>query len=252
VPAASETEEVMSELINRLVAAVLSGSGEPVDPGLVPTVVAIACADVLHVDGAGLSLIGELRVPLAASNPEVRRAEQLQTTLGEGPCLTAVAQGEALTANPDQMRERWPVFDHELRRQTGFRSVAALPLGRRGEPPFGAIDLYFNGAEPDGELLEDSTLRDIIRVVTTFITGAPVNSLLTGADTTPMLAGSGGIVAERMNVWTAVGVLMGATGMGQPEALAMLRAHAFSNTTTLDELAHLITTHQLSVEEVAH
>ena len=81
----------MSGLKNRLAAAVLSGSPVPVDPGLVPTAVSVACAEVLGVDGAGLSLVGDLRVPLAASTPEVRRAEQLQTTLGEGPCLAAVA-----------------------------------------------------------------------------------------------------------------------------------------------------------------
>lgn len=241
----------MSSVIKRLVAEVLDSSADPVDPGLVPTVLAAACQEVLGVDGAGLSLIGDLRVPLAASNPEVRRAEQLQTTLGEGPCLSAVATGEGLAANPVQMMQGWPLFHHELTRQTSFRSVVSLPLVTPVRQPFGALDLYFTGAEPDRGLLEDPVRRDVVRVIATFLTGAPLATLLSGdAASLALPGGAGGVVADRMNVWAAVGMLMGATGISQPEALARLRGHAFSHTLSLEEIAHQLTTHQLPVQEL--
>ena len=240
----------MSELTNRLVAGVLSGSADPVDPGLVPTVLATACADVLGVGGAGLSLIGDLRVPLAASDPDVRRAEQLQTTLGEGPCLSAVTTGEALAADPTQMMQAWPVFHDELTRQTSFQSVVSLPLGMPGKQPFGALDLYSTESEPDRSLLEGPTRHDIVRVVTTFLTGLPLSTLLTHGAAPPLLDGANDLVAARMTVWTAVGMLMATTGNSQAEALALLRGHAYSHTTSLDDIAQQITTHQLPVHEL--
>jgi hypothetical protein len=59
------------------------------DAELVPMVLCQACVQVLPVAGAGLSITDQLRIPLGASDEVVARAERLQTTLGEGPCLTA-------------------------------------------------------------------------------------------------------------------------------------------------------------------
>lgn len=240
----------MTALTNRLVAAVLSGSATPVDPGMVPTVLATACVEVLGVDGAGISLISDLRVPLAASNPAVRLAEQLQTTLGEGPCLAAVASGEPLCAGPVQIMRRWPVFHQELIRQTSFQSVASLPLALTGQRPFGALDLYATSPVPDLDLVTDPVGHDIVRVVSTFLTGAPLSDLLTHHPAPRPAQGAGDLVTARMDVWTAVGIVMARTGLGQPEALAVLRGHAFSRGTTLDDIAHQLTHHRLPVDDL--
>jgi hypothetical protein len=72
----------------RLVAAVLTWfEGEPLGPGVPPTALSAAAAEVLGVGGAGLSLVDSLRVPLGASGEEARWAELLQTTLREGAVL---------------------------------------------------------------------------------------------------------------------------------------------------------------------
>ena len=241
----------MSGLKSRLAAAVLSKSPVPVDPGLVPTAVSAACAEVLGVDGAGLSLIGDLRVPLAASTTEVRRAEQLQTTLGEGPCLAAVAADQPLAAGPVKMMQQWPVFHHELARQTSFRSVVALPIAAAGQQPFGALDLYFTDAEPDRGLLEDPVRGDIVQVVAAFLTGPSLADLLDGDNRARLSAAdTSAVLAERLNVWTAIGMVMAASGSNQADALAQLRAHAFHHGSTLDETAHLMTTRQLPAQEL--
>lgn len=82
------------DLAERFVAAVtqlyaMVGDGAE----LLPTVLARACVKVLPIAGASLSLTDELRIPLGASDDVAARAEQLQATLGEGPCLTATATG---------------------------------------------------------------------------------------------------------------------------------------------------------------
>lgn len=239
----------MSELTHRLTAAVLAGPAGPVEPGLMPGVLSTACADVLDVDGAGLSLIGDLRVPLAASSSDVRRAEQLQTTLGEGPCLSADATGQALAAGSAQMMQGWPVFHQELTRQTALRSVVSLPLLTPRTPPFGALDLYFTGHHPDRSLLVDPTRGDLVHLVTSFLSSSSLIDLLDdprpGADAAAR--GAGAAVAERLNVWTAIGVVTSSTGMSQPTALARLRAHAFRHDATLEHVAHLVTSRRLSI-----
>lgn len=52
--------------------------------------------DVLPVTGAGVTLIWPGAAPLyvAASDSAALRFEQLQTTLGQGPCVVAYATGE--------------------------------------------------------------------------------------------------------------------------------------------------------------
>lgn len=241
----------MTGLTNRLVSAVVAGSTAPVDPGLVPTVLTTACTEILPVDGAGLSLIGDLQVPLAASDADVRRAEQLQTTLGEGPCLSAVVTGQALAADPVQMLRGWPSFHHELTRQTRFRSVVSVPLSTRRRQPFGALDLYFTRDEPDRSLLGELVRQDLVHVVTASLGGASLPSLVAGADPTgDLLDPAVEMVGRRMEVWTAIGLVMGSSGMSQPEALALLRAEALTRATTLDDLAQLITTRRVDVRDL--
>src|SRR4051812_29019482 len=152
----------MDVLGSRYLAAVLSCfEGKAGDRALLPTVLTTTCVEVLGVDGAGLSLVDTLRVPLAASDEHVRRAERLQTTLGEGPCLAAAAAAEPLMASQVSMGALWPTFHRELTKQTSFQSVVAVPLASPGERPFAALDLYSHGADPDPWLIADPVRSDL-------------------------------------------------------------------------------------------
>lgn len=240
-----------SELSNRYVAAGLSSfPGGPVDPGLMPTMLSTAAVEVLGVEGAGLSLVDSLRVPLGASGEEVRRAERLQTTLGEGPCLSAVETAAPLAADTTQMGQRWPLYCRELIAQTPFRSVVSLPLAWPDRRPFLALDFYLTSSEPDTSLLQDPVRGEITTVISTFLSGAQLNRL-PGEDpyaNVQWLAGEG--MLERMNVWAAVGMLMANSKVSQPEGLALLRGYAFSQGTTLDDVAQRLTSHELPVDQV--
>jgi hypothetical protein len=215
---------------------------------LLPLAVVRGCVQVLPIDGAGLSVTESLRVPLAASDQVVARAERLQTTLGEGPCLSAAGAQEALVAGRDQLERRWPFFFSELTGTTPYRSVASIPLRLPGEQPFGAMDLY--STDPTGNRF--GALAEIEAAI-----GGPAAVLLMDA---PQRTSHTGVTMpvwldndpanQRMDVWVAVGLMMAGAGLGNDDALAALRGYAYSHSLSLDEVAHRVLSRELESGEV--
>ena len=197
-----------------------------------PLVLVKACVEVLPVDGAGLSLTHELRVPLSASSPLVTQAERLQTTLGEGPCLTASARREPLVADLTELRATWPLYCSELVRLTPFRSVASLPLPGPDGHGLGAVDLYFVDEQPVPLAALPEIRSDVTDQVAALLLGS--SSWLAGD---PAEVDPGHVARRRMDVWAAVGMVVVGADLDHRDALAVLRAHAFSHDLSLDELA---------------
>ena len=216
-------------------------------PELLPTVLSQAVVRVLPVEGAGISMTDELRVPLGASDALVARAERLQTTLGQGPCLSATADGEPVVAELAAMATTWPVFCRELLAQTPFRSVAALPLRLDGGRILGALDLYARG--PDAlppDLVEEVGL-ELTEPISAMIFGSP--SPDTGSFTPPLWLGADSVI-DRMNVWVAVGMVLERTREDNAHALAALRAYAVAHRATLDDVASDLTSGTLLAADV--
>lgn len=236
----------MRPLADRYLAAVLEGF-EQNEHGrdLLPEVLARACVAVLPVAGAGLGLTEKLRVPLGASDDAVSRAERLQTTLGEGPCLSAIEAGHALSADEATMAARWPRYHQELRRQTPFRAVASLPLRVGGQPPVGALDLYSADATLHPGALAAEVQTGIADQISGLLLDAPLASVdWTDSPVAAWLAGPA--VADRMEVWKAVGMLMHTLGTTQREGLALLRRYAVEESSTLDTVAGRLTAGELA------
>ena len=112
--------------------AALDGTTDPdlAGPELLPVRLARACARILPVDGAGLSILdaAQQRTPLGASSPDAEVAERLQFTVGAGPCMTAADTRQPVFAVEEELRRRWPVFTELLQQETPYRAVVALPL----------------------------------------------------------------------------------------------------------------------------
>ncbi len=147
--------EVLSEFARTLV------TDFPIQAILDHLVVRIV--DVLPVSGAGVTLISPGVVPryVAASDDAALRFEQLQTDLGEGPCLVAYETGEAVTV-PDLRRDsRFAQFSSRAR-DAGLVAVFTFPL-RHGADRLGALDLYRASAGPlnSHELEAAQTLADV-------------------------------------------------------------------------------------------
>jgi hypothetical protein len=207
--------------------------------GSTPSVLAAVAASVLPVDGAGISLIDDaLRVPLGASTADVTLAEQLQVTLGDGPCLDAAAARAPVVMDAATMASRYPVYAVQLATSTPFRSVAAVPLQDRAGRVFGALDLYTFGpvARPD---FDPGVAAAVAAETSGFLTGE-VPGL--GGDVDENLEGWLGVdpAVDRITVWAAVGMDMNEFGEPDSTALSRLRGYAFAHDLTLDEVARSV------------
>jgi hypothetical protein len=240
----------MRRLADRYLVAVLDGleAGER-GADLLPEALARACVAVLPVAAAGLGLAEQLRVPLGASDDAAGRAERLQTTLGEGPCLAAIEAGAALCADEAEIAARWPLYHRELVRQTPFRSVASLPLRVAGQPPVGALDLYTEDVRMDPDVCGPEVQAAVADQISGLLLDAPLVS--TGWTDEPVAAWlAGPAVADRMEVWKAVGMMMHGLGVTQREGLARLRRHAVEGGTSLDAVARRLTVRELEPVDV--
>ena len=235
-------------LVEQFGIAVAASAVELPDPELLPERLARACAQVLPIDGAGISLFfsSGRRLPLGASDPASAEAERLQFTAGEGPCLSSHAEGRPVVADEATIRSRWPAFHDALVATTPVRGTISLPLEDelRG---IGALDLY---VVPPNDVASLS-LQDALT-----ITGEVARTLQEHSRATrPPSDGPAWLdapAAERRSVvWQAMGFVNAGLGVTSEDALAILRAHAYAGGQDLDDLAQQVITRELPLEDLA-
>ncbi|MGY1838897.1 MULTISPECIES: ANTAR domain-containing protein [unclassified Modestobacter] len=215
---------------------------------LLPERIARACALVLPVDGAGISLffLSDRRLPLGASDPESCQAERLQFTSGEGPCLASHATGDPVLADERSIRARWPAFYDGLVTHTRIRGTISIPL--RGElRGIGALDLYLVPPRDVGSL----SLRDalLISAEVTAVLQAQGQHVESRSDGPAWLDAPA--AERRSTVWQAMGFVNAALHVSSPDALALLRAHAFAAGSSLEDVAARVLERAIAVQELA-
>jgi diguanylate cyclase (GGDEF)-like protein len=111
--------------------------------------------DIMPVTGAGVTLIAEDLNPryVTASNASALRFEQLQTDLGEGPCLAAYHTGAPIELPDLRAGDQFPRFSPQAL-DAGLAAVFTFPM-HHGEIRLGALDLY---RETPGPLSSQSTI----------------------------------------------------------------------------------------------
>nr|BBX77049.1 hypothetical protein MFLOJ_08360 [Mycobacterium florentinum] len=99
---------------------------------------------LFDIDAATISLVfdGASRGTLGSSGAPARMYDELQFTLGEGPCLDSVVHRIPILAidlaDPKEMR--WPVYGPAMLAHQ-IRGVYAIPIVVAGEF-IGALDLF--------------------------------------------------------------------------------------------------------------
>ena len=108
----------------------------------------VRIVDVLPISAAGVTLIAPGSDPhyIAASDDAAMRFEQLQTELGEGPCLVAYEKGEAVVVPDLRADDRFPRFSARAVEE-GLGAVFTFPL-RHDDHQLGALDLYRTSPGP--------------------------------------------------------------------------------------------------------
>ena len=193
------------------------------------------------MNGAGVMLMsGDIpRGSLCASDEVSQLIEDLQFTLGEGPCVDAY-QHDAVVAEPDLAGpgpRRWLAFTPPAL-DAGVRAVFGFPL-RTGSVRLGALNLYRDRPGPlsadqhaDALVVAAVAARWVLEAQAGAPPGAVAEELVAGADFHFAVHNAAGIVSVQEDI-------------GVTEALIRLRAFAFSSNRPLANVARDVIAHTL-------
>jgi hypothetical protein len=219
-------------------------------PGLelLPDRLARACAAVLPVDGAGLSVFfsADRRLPLGASDDDSSTAERLQFTVGEGPCLTAHSTLQPVFADEHELLARWPGFSDVLVTHTPIRGIISLPLHGPLES-VGALDLYLQ-APGDIRSVGLADAFAVLAALTLTFATAMAGEPRSESGPAWLDAPAAG---RRAQVWQALGMVNVGLELRTPDALALLRAYAYGHDMVLDDVADALVHRRLSLDELS-
>ena len=191
------------------------------------------CADVTGTSGAGIMLMsGDVpRGSVCTTNKVSVLVEQLQYTLGEGPCVDAYHQDRPVL-EPDLAHPstpRWLAFTGPAI-EAGVRAIFGFPL-RVGAVRLGALNLYCDQPGPltddqhaDALVVADVAARAVLVLQANAPPGKLAAELEAGADFHYVVHQASGMVAAQLDV-----------SVGQ--ALIGLRAYAFGHDRPLAEVA---------------
>ena len=209
-----------------------------------------ACVTLLDVDAAAISLVfdGANTGTLGSSGPSARIYDELQFTLGEGPCLDSVARRALVLVDDldDPNDARWPAYGPAMLAHQ-IRGVYAMPVLVAGEY-VGALDLFC--AEP-GPLGTEQLAGGVAAAE---LAGIPVLDLMDADLQAAVSDPSSNAWAElnvlsRAEVSQATGMLMAQLGIEAIEALVRLRAHAYATDRSATDVARDILDRRLQLED---
>jgi hypothetical protein len=248
------------------VVAELDGLG-PVLAGIVaeggssaPGRICRACLAVLPVTRAAVTVMAsaDRQEPIWASDEVASHLDEVQFSLGEGPCVEAFTEGRPVLV-PDLAEARgvrWPMFAAAAR-GTPVQALFVLPL-QAGVIVVGVLDLYRD--EPG--MLTPEQLAAALRAADALLWA--LLGLRTGhaADSSSGEDGGGGggggvnphgwlsgSPLSHVEVYQATGMVMVQLGLSPEAALSRLRAAAFVRGWAIDEVAREVVARRLRFEE---
>ena len=199
---------------------------------------------VIGMTGTGVMLLND-DVPqgtMCASDAVSGQLEELQFTLGEGPCIDAYEQREVV-AEPDLARpavQRWLAFSSQAVK-AGAAAVFAFPL-HVGGVRLGVLDLYRDRPGPlrgeqhaDALVVADVMARWVLDVQTDATPGAVAEQLELGSDFHYVVHNAAGMVSVQL-------------GITITEALIRLRAYAYSHDRRLRDVARDVIDRRLRLD----
>jgi hypothetical protein len=206
--------------------------------------VCVAATHVLSLSGAGLSLMvdGELCGTAGATGSGIELIQELQLSLGQGPCVDAWRSGEPVTESDlaDPALLRWPAFAQPAV-EAGVRAVFAFPL-RVGAIRIGVMALYRDreGGLSADEFADGVVLAEVaVQVILGLQAGAEPDALHALLSTQP---------AYWAEVHQATGMISAQLGVSLDEAFVRLRAVSFAENRQLGEVAGAVVARRLRLE----
>jgi GAF domain-containing protein len=206
----------------------------------------VLCVDMLSVSGGAIAVIGDgqHRGALAASDRAHGAVDDLQFSLGEGPCIAADrSDGPVLEPDLALAVGLWPAFVPAAL-SNGVRAAFAFPL-RMGAVHVGVLTLY---RDTPGDL-DGADLRDAIWLthIATHLLLELEADLVSGMLPDRLAE----IVDHRAHVHQATGMIAAQLHVDIGTALIRLRAYAWSRDRSIDDVAADVVARALRFDDEA-
>jgi hypothetical protein len=191
-----------------------------------------ACVEVLAVSGAGITIMGGGQAgPICVSNSLFAQLEDLQFTLGEGPCQDAFHSGVPVHVPQlgDAASARWPAFV-DLANLANIGAAFAYPMSDHGAR-VGVLTLYqrAGGDLTDAQHSDSLAMAGVLaETVLSLQNDAPEGSLAESLEEA---------IAYRAEIHQASGMVAVQLQIPVTEALMRIRAHAFSTSRAVGVVA---------------
>ncbi|MDQ6782137.1 MAG: GAF and ANTAR domain-containing protein [Actinomycetota bacterium] len=204
------------------------------------------CAEVTAVDGAGIMLMsGDVaRGSVATTDETAGRIEDLQYTLGEGPCVDAHHLGRPVLEDDlaDPAVARWPVFTAGAL-VAGVGAIFGFPL-QVGAVRLGALNLYRVRPGP----LSDEAHADAL--VAADVVAETLMALQAGAPGETLSAELEENANFRFVVAQAAGMISVQLDVSVTQAMVRLRGYAFAHDRPVDDVAADVVNRRLHFDDV--
>lgn len=243
----------MSEEASRwdLALAQMAQLGQPVGaPGNVAVMLeqlCMAAVKLLGASGVGVSVMadGGSSGFAAASDLPSRELEELQFSLGEGPCIDAFNAGRPVLVPDlsDGMQRRWPGYVPAAL-DRGVKAIFAFPI-HIGGSRLGVLDV---SRDTPGLMTSEQVGRAVTFADTALVLildgqyRAPVGAVPEGFDQAP---------GFRAEIAQAQGMIMIQLGISITEALVRLRAYSYSEGRLMGDVACDVVARRIRFDEIA-
>ncbi|RSN21633.1 transcription antitermination regulator [Amycolatopsis sp. WAC 04169] len=198
----------------------------------VPPAFLAAVAEKAGIRSLAVTLFGSPgNAAVVVSDPVAARANDLECVFGEGPSLAT--SGEPGVCGEGELSSRWPRFGPAAR-ELGVRAVVSARLGLR-EAPLGTLTAYRPEPEPDAGIARSTEL--VAEALTA--TALHPDTRLDAEDGLPVHPLFGDLDLEAV-LHQATGVVMSTHDCTAPDALALIRAHAYTRDESVIDVARTI------------
>jgi GAF domain-containing protein len=207
------------------------------------------CVALFEIDAAAISLVfdGASSGTLGSSSAPARVYDELQFTLGEGPCLDSVSRRIPIVvvdlADPEEAR--WPAYGPAMLAHR-VRAVYAIPVVVAGEF-VGALDFFRVQPGPisDEALTGAVAAAELAAIPLLDLLEADLQAAVTDPTSNAWLELN---TLSRAEVSQATGMLVAQLDIEPAEALVRLRAHAYATGRSATEIARDILDRRLRLE----
>lgn len=218
------TDRLDRAVVRRLDALLAQNNSAAWEVGDLQSVVDLAVQLVSACTSAGITVTspGQVRT-VATSDGTAQRGDELQSDLGEGPCVDSAAADELVRVRDLSADRRWSKWRPRAVEELGVRSMLCLPMFS-GEDKAGALNLYSTRVDAFDD--RDAEVATALAASSALAAAAieKISQLETALDTRSMIG-------------QAIGILMASYKIDDRKAFDVLATISKNSNTKLAEVA---------------